>query len=185
MIMRRWGRPCQRLFRMSDLRVERRAGEDTFVLHRADRWSSTIFVLMVSGIFVAHRLAREKSLYAVASSFMGSPFVIIAVLVGLFLCWRWTRHDVIRVDDHAITFERRVGLASLDSPLEIDRHRLSQVELRETKFKAKGHPYLFRQLILLDGATELARTLHMSPGTARRLVKASRIWPMGTHRDGV
>jgi hypothetical protein len=170
---------------MSDLRVERRAGEDTFVLHRADRWSSTIFVLLVSGIVVAHRLAREKSPYAAFVSLLASPFVIVAVLVGLCLCCRWTRHDVIRVNDHAITFERRVGLASLDSPLEIDRRRLSQVELRETKFKAKGYPYLFRQLILLDGSAELARTLHMSPGTARRLVKASRMWPLGTHRDGV
>lgn len=175
------GRRCWCFFLMKDLRIEEGAGEDTFILHRADRWSSTLLVLAVLGIPLVRGFARAKSLYAAVVAILASPFVIFVVLVGLFLYWRWIRHDVIRVNDRTITFERRVGLASLDSPLEIDRRHLTQVELRETKFKAKGHPYLFRQLIFLDGATELARTLHMSVGTAQRLVEASRIWPMRTH----
>jgi hypothetical protein len=165
---------------MKDLRIEKRAGEDVFTLHRADRWSSTLVVLLVAGAFLANRFAREGSVYAAVVSILASPLVIVAVLLGLFLGWRWTRHDVIRVNDHAITFERRVGLASLDSSMEIDRHQLTGIELRETKFKAKGHPYLFRQLIFLEGANELARTLHMSVGTARQLVEASLFWPVGT-----
>ena len=165
---------------MNDLRIEKRAGEDIFILHRADRWSSTLFVLLVSGIVLANCFSRAESPHAAIVSLLASPVVVFAVLVGLFFCWLWARHDVIRVNDRAISFERRVGLASLDSSLEIERHRLTRVELRETRFKAKGHPFLFRQLIFLEGATELARTLHMSVGTARRLVEASLIWPMGT-----
>jgi hypothetical protein len=163
----------------SSLKIEKSADEEIITLYRPDRLSGTLIALLVFGFPFIHVLRKTQSLSGVFFVMMGSPMLIYAVLVGLFIGWRWLRHDVIGVTDRAITLERRVGLASLGAPLEMDRRRLNAVEIREAELKRRGHTYRSRQLLFLEGGRELGRTLSMSTGTAERLIEVSRTWPLG------
>lgn len=161
------------------LKINRTKDQETFILYRPDRVSGTLIALLLFGFLFVHVFRQTKSLSTAFVAMLGTPALISAVLIGLFIGWRWLRHDVIGVTGGAITFERRVGLASLGAPLEMDRRRLTAVEIREAELKRRGHTYRYRQLLFLEGGRELGRTLSMSTGTAERLIEVSRTWPLG------
>lgn len=163
---------------MQDLQVERTVNGETFTLHRPDRLSSifvALFLLVVPMRW--DRILRAESLRDALHTAFGALFVVTGLLVGLLVYWRWARHDIIRVSDRLIVLERRLGPAMLNGSVEIDRQRLTEVVIRETEIKTRGHPYLQRSLIFFDGNMELGRTLQLSPETARQLAEASLAWP--------
>ena len=164
---------------MKDLRVERAGADEIFTLRRPDRLSSSLVVVAVLGFPAVIGSLRARSLLESFLAVFASPFLIVAVLAGIFVFWRWSRNDVIRVTDRTIILDRRLGTGSLDVPLEIDRCKLTEVVVRETATKARGQTYANRTMIFLDGDLEYARTLPLSVETARHLARVATDWPRG------
>lgn len=164
---------------MQDLRVERTGTDEMFTLRRPDRLPSSLVVVVVFGFPAVIGSLRARSLLESFLAVFASPLLIVAVLAGLFVFWCWSRNDIIRVTDRTIIFDRRLGTASLDVPLEIDRCKLTEVVVRETATKARGHTYVNRTMIFLDGDLEYARTLPLSVETARHLAHVATDWPRG------
>lgn len=164
-------------WKMQDLQVDTSAGHETFTLYHPDRLSGLAIAIGIVAFVGARGVMRAASLQAAFVGAFGTPFLLIALLAGLMVCWRWSRHDVIRVCDRQIVFERWLGTIRLDQVIEIDRQRLTDVVIREATAVAKGHTYRRRSLIFLEGTVELGTTRLLSAETARRLTEASPGWP--------
>lgn len=170
---------------MRDIHTKALAASHVVVLPRAGRLSGVIVALIFlavaarwSGVF------RAGSVHEVLVTIFGTPFIVVALLVGLWISWLCARRDVIRVSDREVIIERRLASIALSDAVVIDRYRLTEVVVRETEVRAKGHKYLIRSVLFLDGETELARTLPLSMELARRMVESSRGWALESSEQG-
>jgi hypothetical protein len=151
------------------------------VLPRAGRLSGALVALLLLGVAAGQfGIFRAGSFHDILVTMFGTPFIIVALLIGLRISWLCARHDLIRVSDDEVILERRLVSIALSDTVVIDRHRLSEVVVQESEVMAKGHKYLIRSAVFLNGDAELGRTLPLSPKSALRLTEVSRGWALGS-----
>lgn len=164
--------------RSPDLQVTSSEAVQTFFAFSGERRATGAAIgLGLCFVFPWRLLWHDPSWHTAITIWRSLWFFV--VVGGAVACWRWTRHDVIRVDAATVTIQRFVGPLPAGRLIKIARRELTDVSLSQAEIPTRGLPFTRRSLVFIAGDAEVARTLNLSAETARELVEVSRDWAQG------